>query len=94
MVRLGNLEPKWIENISCSSTIHPLSSLLVHSVWLCLPCFPKLTVQVYLLISWKILSTLTGLLATWVCGFSWREREREREMGVENSLVTTKPFVR
>jgi hypothetical protein len=48
------------------------------------------------LISWKILSTLTGLLATWVCGFSWREREREREreMGVENSLVTTKAFVR
>jgi hypothetical protein len=52
-----------------------------------------MTVQVYLLISWKILSTHSAFLQHGFVGFLG-ERERAIHMGVENSLVITKAFVR
>jgi hypothetical protein len=47
------------------------------------------------LISWKIFKYSKAFLQHGFVGFlGERERERDTHMGVENSLVTTKAFVR
>jgi hypothetical protein len=62
-------------------SIHPSLACWFIQSGFCLPCFPKLTIQVYLLISWKIFKYSQAFLQHGFVGFlGEREREREREI--------------